>query len=69
MSTFNFTDSVSESGAFPFETKKTIEKIENNSDTFEDLAENLKTQMVLHELDTYFKSKLFKKIPQFFFNL
>lgn len=66
MSTLNFSDTLNDSGNFPFDRKKTNEIKENdNSDTFEDLAENLKTQMVLHELDTYFKSKyckIFKKI-------
>jgi hypothetical protein len=61
MSTLNFSDTLNDSGNFPFDRKKTAEIKENdNSDTFEDLAENLKTQMVLHELDTYFKSNYYK---------
>ena len=60
MSTLNFSDTLNDSGNFPFDRKKTAEIKENdNADTFEDLAENLKTQMVLHELDTYFKSNYY----------
>jgi len=61
MSTLNSSYTLNDSGNFPFDRKKTAEIKENdNSDTFEDLAENLKTQMVLHELDTYFKSNYCK---------
>ncbi len=55
MSTVNLNESFGDPSPFETRVSKVIE-ITENPDPFQDLAENLKTQMVLHELDRYFKS-------------